>query len=344
MGLIVGTVGFVVFVVLTLFPADVKIPAAFLGSALIAFVTYLIVRRLVSDGLQNVERQLIAIREKDFESLKTASARKGDEFAELSRVARDAGNAVQAEMEELKKMETYRRDFIGNVSHELKTPIFAIKGFSETLLDGALADASVNRAFVEKILRNAERLDNLGRDLSEISRIETGELKMEIVPFSLTQTVDEVIESLEPRAAAKGIALKSIMPADLPRALGDGERIRQVLANLVDNAIKYSNSDGAVEVVVRAVDERTIKVSVVDNGIGVMADHVPRLTERFYRVDKSRSRSQGGTGLGLSIVKHILGAHGKKLQISSLEGRGSTFGFSLDTASVDADDGTKISS
>jgi two-component system phosphate regulon sensor histidine kinase PhoR len=234
----------------------------------------------------------------------------------------------------MKKMETYRRDFIGNVSHELKTPIFAIKGFSETLLDGALEDSTVNRSFLEKIIRNTQRLENLARDLSEISRIETGELKMEIAPVRIDGLIREVIESLEPRAEQKQIVLKSVLPTGLPAAEADEERIRQVLINLIDNAIKYSNEGGRVEVVARFVEPSSIKISVVDDGIGVCPEHIPRLTERFYRVDKSRSRSQGGTGLGLSIVKHILGGHGKKLQVQSAEGNGSTFGFVLNAVAV----------
>ncbi len=337
-GAMVTLAACVVLVVLTLLPFEVGVVASVSGAAIIGLVAYLVVKRHLSDGLRKIERQLVAIRENNSVEVETVDGRLVDELAALSQVARQSGVAVQAEMEELKKIETYRRDFIGNVSHELKTPIFAIKGFSETLLGGALEDHSVNRSFVEKILRNAERLDNLGRDLSEISRIETGELKMEILPFSLSRTVVDVIESLEPRATEKRIVLKSVVSSDLPPALGDGERIRQVLVNLVDNAIKYSNSGGAVEVVVRAVDAHRIKVSVADNGIGVATDQVHRLTERFYRVDKSRSRSQGGTGLGLSIVKHILSAHGEKLQVCSTEGKGSTFGFALDAAPTDADD------
>ncbi|MDX1740125.1 MAG: ATP-binding protein, partial [Rhodothermales bacterium] len=154
------------------------------------------------------------------------------------------------------------------------------------------------------------------------------------VPFRVDELIREVIESLEPRAEQKQIVLEPVLSGGLPYAEADEERIRQVLINLIDNAIKYSNHGGRVEVVARFVEPSSIKISVVDDGIGVSAEHRPRLTERFYRVDKSRSRSQGGTGLGLSIVKHILGAHGKKLQVRSSEGNGSTFGFMLDGVTV----------
>ena len=300
-------------------------------SLLMGAAGYVVVRLLVSTRIGELERSLKAI-DRGSSGEGVFYLEGGDELTRLGHLVTGTRASVTKEMDRLKKMETYRRDFIGNVSHELATPIFAIKGFSETLLCGALEDQSVRRSFVEKILRNADRLENLARDLSEISRIETGELAMSIAPFPLHEVIAEVIELLEPRAAEKDVALRSLLAAALPPALGDEERIRQVLTNLVDNAIKYSNASGTVEVVARFVEPASIKVSVVDDGIGVGEEHFDRLTERFYRVDKSRSRSQGGTGLGLSIVKHILGAHGKRLQIQSAKGKGSTFGFSIDAA------------
>ncbi len=295
---------------------------------------YAIVQLLMVNRLQDLERLLEAIESRSFDEVEDPGVEGGDELTRLGRLVRRSGTSVMEEMDQMKKMESYRRDFIGNVSHELKTPIFAIKGFSETLLGGALEDPSVNRSFIEKILRNTQRLENLARDLLEISRIETGELKMEIAPFRIDALIRDVIESLEPRAQQKGILLEAVLPGGLPAAEADEERIRQVLTNLIDNAIKYSNDGGRVEVVARFVEPLSIKISVVDDGIGVSPEHIPRLTERFYRVDKSRSRSQGGTGLGLSIVKHILGAHGRKLQVQSGEGSGSTFGFVLAAVAV----------
>ena len=301
-----------------------------LVSVLTGAAVYAIVRFLLFEKLQEIEKLLLAIEERTFDAVDADDPEGADELSELGRLARRSGKSVRKEMEEMKKMESYRRDFIGNVSHELKTPIFAIKGFSETLLGGAIDDLEVNRSFVRKILRNADRLHNLARDLSEISAMETGELRMERTPFSIPRIVGEVLESLEPAASEKGIVVHAVVPESLPDALGDQERIRQVLTNLVDNALKYTNRGGNVEVVVRLVEPAEIKISVVDDGIGIAPEHLSRVTERFYRVDKSRSRSQGGTGLGLSIVKHILAVHGRKLQVNSSEGRGSTFGFSLD--------------
>ncbi len=308
--------------------------AVAMGALLLGIAGYAIARRLLVDRLHELERLLRAIENRSFDQVDQADLGKGDELADLGQLAKRSSYSVQAEMEALKQVEDYRRDFIGNVSHELKTPIFAIQGFSETLLNGALEDEEVNREFVRKIMRNADRLWNLARDLSEISRIETGELRMDIAPFPPCKMIREVVELLETAAEQKNITLQHVMAEDLPHALADEEKIRQVLINLVDNAIKYSNDGGFVEVVARFVEPDSIKISVADSGIGIDPEHIPRLTERFYRVDKSRSRSQGGTGLGLSIVKHILGAHGRRLRVVSTPGRGSTFGFTLDAAPV----------
>jgi two-component system phosphate regulon sensor histidine kinase PhoR len=272
------------------------------------------------------------IRKHQFENLEAASVPRGDELNTLIWQVYRTGQKLENEIRELKRMENYRREFIGNVSHELKTPIFSVQGFTETLLDGAIDDESVNRSFLKKIMRNVERLDNLARDLSAISRIETGELEMNMAPFDLGTLIEEVTESLEMKAAEKDVQLQSRVPGGLPTARGDQARIRQVLVNLVDNAIKYNDAGGHVEIVARHRADNEIKVSVVDDGIGVPPEHIARLTERFYRVDKSRSRNQGGTGLGLAIVKHILGAHHRELMVESKPGSGSTFGFTLPAA------------
>ena len=282
--------------------------------------------------LRQTQDTLRRIREHEFDEMETAAAPRGDELSTLIWEVYRTGQTLEEEIQELKQMENYRREFIGNVSHELKTPIFSVQGFAETLLDGALEDESVNRSFLEKILHNVNRLDNLAQDLSDIARIETGELEMSAGAFALRDVIAEVVESLEIRAESKDISLRHRVPETLPKAYGDRERIRQVLVNLVDNGIKYNQAGGHVEIVAREVPEGEIKISVVDDGIGVDPDHVDRLTERFYRVDKSRSRDQGGTGLGLAIVKHILGAHNRELKVESTPGSGSTFGFRLSTA------------
>lgn len=282
--------------------------------------------------LSHVLTTLRQIRRHSFESLNAPSGPQGDELNTLIWEVYRTGQKLENEIQELREMESYRREFIGNVSHELKTPIFSVQGFAETLLDGALQDEEVNRSFLEKILQNVNRLDNLARDLSAISRIETGEMEMRSETFEISKVFDEVINSLEMKAEEKGIALQKQVPPTLPSVYGDTERIRRVVVNLADNAIKYNEEGGTVSLHAQPVSADDIEIRVVDDGIGIPSEHLPRLTERFYRVDKSRSRNQGGTGLGLAIVKHILGAHDRDLHVESTLGEGSTFAFTLPTA------------
>lgn len=305
--------------------------AVVLGGAFV--VTYLVAFVLLARRIALAHSTLRQIRKHQFENLEVARIPKGDELNALIWQVYRTGLALEKEIRELRKMENYRREFLGNVSHELKTPIFSIRGFAETLINGAMDDPRVNQSFLKKVLRNADRLSNLVQDLSEISRIETGELEMSMAPFDLREIIREVSESLEPIARQHEVALSVRVPEVLPPVAGDRERIRQVLINLVENAVKYNNHGGHVEIVARALSDRSeVKLSVVDDGIGIAPQHLPRITERFYRVDKSRSRMQGGTGLGLAIIKHILNAHGRQLMVESNPSRGSTFGFTLSTA------------
>ena len=267
------------------------------------------------------------------EGSKAEAAGGGDELDALARRVQQSGQEMQAEIAALQRLEHYRSEFLGNVSHELKTPLFAIQGFAETLLDGALDDERVRRRFVEKILRNTTRLHTLTRDLTDLARIESGELPMAPAPFRLDRLVAEAFEAVQPLADARAVALVLDAPEGLPSVLGDGERIQQVLTNLVANAVAYNRDGGRVTVELQAEGDR-VRCVVADTGTGIAPEHLPRLTERFYRVDRSRSREQGGTGLGLAIVKHILTAHHAVLAVESTVGEGSRFGFTLAQAPV----------
>lgn len=258
---------------------------------------------------------------------------KGDELERLNATLEGASAAVAARIARLRRIENYRQEFLGDVSHELQTPIYAVEGFAETLLEGALEDASVNRAFVEKIHRNARRLSALVNDLSDISQIETGSLRMNLAPFDPRQLVQESVESLEISAQNSGVSLYSFVGQGVRLVLGDRERLRQVILNLLTNGIKYNNPGGSVELAVWQSGNKQVTFSVTDDGIGIAPGDTPRVTERFYRVDKSRSRERGGTGLGLAIVKHIVEAHGSALFVQSRVGHGSTFSFTLASAS-----------
>ncbi len=312
--------------------AAVERPAWWVGIVLglaLGCVTHVAARRLLAPRIELARATLEAIRHHQFDNLKESRLPRGDELADLTRQVYRTGQAVERDLERYKSVENYRRDFLGDVSHELKTPIFSIRGFAETLLSGALDDPHVNRSFVEKILRNADRLGHLTHDLTEISRIESGELKMTMAPFDLRRVIRDVLESLEQIAAEKMVTMRVNVADALPPVIGDANQIRQVLINLAENAVKYNNKGGYVELAARLDSSGEVRISVIDDGIGLAPEHISRLTERFYRVDKSRSRSEGGTGLGLAIVKHILGAHNRTLLIESRANRGSSFGFSL---------------
>ena len=294
---------------------------------IVLVVSWIVGNRLVARRVRQAIDDLRKIEQRDFEAVNT-EVPGSDEISELRGVIASAGKALETEITAMKRLETYRKDFLGNVSHELKTPIFSIRGFAETLRDGALERPGVRDSFIDKIIKNADRLSNLAQDLSEIAKIETGELKMKQTAFTLRSVVSEVVDSIDPRARNKEITVRCELPPDLPKVFADEGRIRQVLSNLVENGVKYSNPGDTVSVLANRQGDHVV-IEVADDGIGIAPEHQSRITERFYRVDASRSRDQGGTGLGLAIVKHILNAHGQRLELQSEVGVGSTFRFSL---------------
>ena len=304
-----------------------------LASGAVAYVT---VHRLLKRRLELALSTLRTARERHFESPgRLLPDRPRDELDHLLLEVDQTGQVMQQEIERLEQLENYRRDFLANISHELKTPIFVIGGFAEQLLEGALDDPAVNRRFIEKIGRNADRLGHLARDLLVISRIESGEMRMHQAPFSVRALAQEVLESLEPVAADRTVRLIESVPPDLPLVLGDREQLSQVVTNLVDNGIKYNREGGIVEVTARLLltgPHPRVRIVVADDGLGIPPDALPRITERFFRVDRSRSRQQGGTGLGLAIVKHIIEAHGGRLSAESRPAQGSAFSFDLPLA------------
>jgi two-component system phosphate regulon sensor histidine kinase PhoR len=228
----------------------------------------------------------------------------------------------------LKKLEGARRDFVANVSHELRTPLSLIKGYVETLLNGAKDQPEVAEKFLRTIDRNAERLRLLMEDLLTVSQLESGGLQMEFRPVALLPLCRKICEDFRPRAAGRKATLNADLPELTVRA--DLHRLEQVLSNLVDNAIKYGREGGAVQITARALPETNqVEVAVVDNGPGIPPESLDRVFERFYRVDKGRSRDQGGTGLGLSIVKHIVLSHGGRIWVESKPGQGAAFRFTL---------------
>lgn len=240
------------------------------------------------------------------------------------------------QMEDLKRLADFRKEFLGNVSHELKTPIFNIQGYIHTLIDGAIDDPDVNVRFLRKAAKSADRLSDLVADLLAISQLESGELLMEMERFDMNALVKDVYEQLEVRAKERGISLIIKEGCNKPFwVFGDRYRIRQVILNLVNNSIKYGKELGTTTAAFYDMDEN-ILIEIGDNGEGISQDHLPRIFERFYRVDRSRARESGagGTGLGLAIVKHIIEAHQQTVNVRSTIGQGTTFGFTLKKGSA----------
>jgi two-component system phosphate regulon sensor histidine kinase PhoR len=237
------------------------------------------------------------------------------------------------EIDTLKIREEYRKDFLGNVSHELKTPLFTVQGYILTLLDGAMKDKKLRKKYLQRASKGVERLIYIVKDLDLITKLEAGELKLEREDFDIIELIQNTFDLLEMKAARKEISLTFDMEYPNPIYVnGDRDKIQQVISNLLVNSIKYGLPKGTTEVSVENLIKNKVIVRVTDNGGGIPKQHIPRLFERFYRVDQSGSRAEGGSGLGLSIVKHIVEAHGEKIYVESEVDVGSEFSFTLEKA------------
>lgn len=248
---------------------------------------------------------------------------------EIDKYAKDK----KLEIETLKVRETYRKEFIGNVSHELKTPLFTVQGYISTLLDGAGDNEELRNKYLKRADKGVERLTYIVKDLDMITKLEVGDLTLDIEPFDIVELVRNVFDLLEMKANKKKIVL--IFDTDYTKPVfvkGDKERIQQVLTNLIVNSIKYGSEKGTTEVSIENLIKNKVIVRVTDNGEGIAEEHMPRLFERFYRIDKTGSRKEGGSGLGLAIVKHIIEAHDEKIYVDSELHVGSEFSFTLEKA------------
>ncbi len=248
---------------------------------------------------------------------------------EIERFAKDK----KLEIETLKIREEYRKEFIGNVSHELKTPLFTVQGYLLTLIDGALKDKRVRNKYLKRANKGVERLIYIVKDLDMITKLEVGDLSLNIEEFNIVELIQNVFDLLEMKAAKKEITLTFDMPYEKPIfVLADMERIEQVVTNLMVNSIKYGKTLGTTEVSVENLIKNKVIIRITDNGEGIHKADLSRIFERFYRVDKSGSRKEGGSGLGLSIVKHIIEAHNEKIYVESEFAVGSEFSFTLEKA------------
>lgn len=236
----------------------------------------------------------------------------------------------RAEIETLRQNEVFRKEFLQNLSHELKTPIFAIQGYVDTLLNGALHNEAVNEKFLTNASRNVDRLVNLLDDLDEISRLESGQMQLNLNSFIIQDVLKEVFETLHLKANDKSIKCRIKKGCEFPLTVfADKEKIRQVFINLVENAVKYGKDNGNIEASFYNVDGNNVLTEISDDGYGIAEEHLPRIFERFYRTDLARSRKAGGSGLGLAICKHIIEAHGQTIHVRSKQDVGTSFGFTL---------------
>lgn len=255
-----------------------------------------------------------------------------DILAEAEREVRVWSEQRGSIVAQLKKQEKFRKEFIGNISHELKTPIFNIQGYILTLLDGGLEDQSINRNYLERTEKSINRMITIVKDLEVISKLESGEIKLMFEKFNIIDLINEVLEMQEIRAKKHGIKLIFKQSTGIPQFVyADKKEIFQVLNNLIVNSIKYGKDKGTTNLEVMNMDNKVL-IEVRDNGIGIESDNLPRIFERFFRVDKSRARNMGGSGLGLAIVKHIIDAHNQNINVSSTYGEGTSFTFTLNKA------------
>lgn len=253
------------------------------------------------------------------------------DMATLTKEVEKFAEDRKLEIETLKIRENYRKEFMGNISHELKTPLFTVQGYILTLIDGAMNDKKIRSKYLNRASKGVDRLIYIVQDLDMITKLETGDLILYKENFDVLEIVQNVFDLLEMKAAKKQISLTFDTDYDEPILVNaDKERIQQVITNLVVNSIKYGKKDGTTEISVENLVKNKVIVRVTDNGEGIEKQNIPRLFERFYRVDKSGSRKEGGSGLGLSIVKHILEAHEEKIYVESDFGVGSEFSFTLE--------------
>lgn len=289
---------------------------------------YIVSERKIFREMRKLSKLVNKLRKKEIQE---GGKQKRSRLNPYEAIAHDIQTFVdlqQKEIDELKKLEAFRKEFIADVSHELKTPIFAAQGFVHTLLDGAVNDKTVRSKFLKKAARSLDGLDRLVQDLLTLSHIETGQIRMQFEEVDLYALTQEVFEQFEGKSEKKEVSLRIEGPVRKVIVYADRQRIAQVMTNLISNALKHSPEEAEV-VVTFTITKKSVVTRVTDFGEGIPKEHLDRIFERFYRVDKSRSREKGGTGLGLAIVKHILEGHKTRAEVESVPGKGSTFSFKL---------------
>lgn len=324
---------------LSLIPSvnSVALSVCFLVSFSSSFILiYIAFEFLIFKEINNVYSKLSKIKKKDFKFVPPSSdlLPSANPIRRVNQEITAYAGQKQKEIDELRRMEVFRREFIADVSHELKTPIFSAQGFILTLIDGAVDDENVRDAFLGKAARSLKALAALVEDLLTLSQIESGDITMRLEEYEMQDQVLEVFEQLENKAERRGVTLKLVSQYEEGvYVYADYNRIRQVLINLIINAIKYGKENGTVTVTLTQTT-KNLKISIKDDGNGIEPEHLVRIFERFYRIEKSRSKQEGGTGLGLAIVKHIIEKHDSKISVKSKMGEGTQFTFKLQRTEV----------
>ena len=335
--IILGSIGLALVVLLVLYfiklIAEVQmswyvwlwVPVA---TALLSFTVFSIIfQQFLNERIKLIYRVISKMK---FEEANHDVSITQDVFNKLEKDTQDWAKSHADQIEKLEEQAAFRREFLGNLAHELKTPVFSIQGYILTLLEGGLEDEKVNRNFLERALNGVDRITDILEDLDEISKYEFDRFSLKLTNFDVVKLTDEVFKQLETHAKEKGIKLKLAKSYDPIKVKADRGKIAQVLTNLISNSISYGSDAGTTTVRFHDLDRDKILVEVADDGPGIAKDHLPRLFERFYRIDKSRARNIGGSGLGLAIVKHIVEAHSQVINVRSTEGMGSTFSFTLE--------------
>ena len=299
------------------------------NNLLVLFLVFIFSFLLIYFIIKNFFHEKIRVIYKSIYKFKGTSNIMELDIDTVEREAEEWAEAKEEELRQMKQDENYRREFIGNVSHELKTPIFNIQGYVQTLIDGGLEDKSINMKYLKRANKSVERMINIVDDLEVISRLETEQSELDIQSFNIINLIQEVFDQLEMRANEMGVKLELENSSSTNNVLADRDKIQQVFTNLISNSIKYGKKAGTTKIKLFDM-EQNVLIEVADNGIGIDEESLARLFERFYRVDKNRSREIGGTGLGLAIVKHILEGHNQMINVRSTKGVGSTFSFILE--------------
>lgn len=300
-------------------------------------LTFVVLEFLIFREIDKIYKMMAKLRKKELSGITKEKSNVLNPLEKITQEINSFAVLKQKEIDELKKLEAFRKEFIADVSHELKTPIFAAQGFVHTLIDGAVNDKSVRNKFLRKAAKSLDGLDALVQDLLTLSQIETGDIKMHFEHIDLHNLCLEVVEQFEEKATKKNIKLQLKEQKQKISVDADWQRITQVMTNLISNAINYTPEGGSVLISFDS-SKKYVTTFVSDTGEGIPDEHLPRIFERFYRVEKSRSREKGGTGLGLAIVKHILEGHNTKAEVETKEGKGSIFSFKLPRSKSEGSD------